>query len=41
LRGEERWGGFLVWGSMQVSYLFGEEDRWLLGRQFQLLPALF
>ena len=41
LRGEERWGAFAVWGSIQVAYLFGDEDRWLIGRQFQFLPALF
>lgn len=42
LRGEERWGAFVAWGSLKIAYLLGDgTDRLLVSKQFQFLPGLF
>ncbi len=39
--GESRTGGFFAWGEVKVAYLLGANPKWLVTRQFQILPLTF
>ena len=40
--GEKRYGAFLGWGDVKAAYLLtGDDKRFLVNRQFQLIPTLF
>lgn len=39
--GEERLGGFLTWGEFKLAYVGGDEDRFMVSREFQMVPWLF
>jgi len=40
-QGEERLGGFLTWGELKLAYVGGDEDRFMVSREFQMVPWLF
>ena len=41
-KGEKRYGAFLGWGDIKAAYLLtGDDKRFLVNRQFQLIPTLF
>lgn len=40
-KGDARLGAFLSWGELKVAYLFGDNQRVLISRQFQLIPFAF
>lgn len=39
--GEERLGGFFTWGELKLAYVGGDEDRFMVGRELQMIPWLF
>ena len=39
--GESRTGGFIAWGDLKVAYVGGTNSRWLVSKQFQILPLTF
>jgi len=39
--GDAQWGAFLSWGDFKLAYTFGDDNRLLLSKQFQVLPFLF
>ncbi len=40
-QGEERLGGFFTWGELKLAYVGGDEDRFMVSREFQTIPWLF
>ncbi len=39
--GGAQWGAFVSWGEFKLAYTFGDDNRLLLSKQFQVLPFLF
>ena len=40
-RGDTRLGGFFAWGDLKVAYVGGNNSRWLVTQQFQIIPLVF
>jgi hypothetical protein len=40
-QGEERIGGFVTWGALKLAYVGGDEERFMVSREFQAIPWLF
>jgi hypothetical protein len=40
-RGEERYGAAFSWGAIQVGYLWGDDDRFIVSREFYVIPGIF
>ncbi|MCK4511002.1 hypothetical protein KAW64_04645 [bacterium] len=40
-QGESRIGGFATWGNLKVAYIGGDEDRYMVSREFEAIPWLF
>jgi hypothetical protein len=40
-RGEERFGAAFSWGSIQAGYLWGDDERFIVSREFYVIPGLF
>ena len=39
--GDSRTGAFVAWGDVKVAYVGGSNSRWLVSKQFQILPLTF
>jgi hypothetical protein len=39
--GKERFGIFITWSDITLAYLFGSDNRFLVSKQFQLIPFIF
>lgn len=40
-KGDARLGGFFSWGELKVAYVVGDDQRFMVSRQFQLVPWAF